>query len=68
MTLQVHFSSPVVSISCLCLDIEDSINFRNRTQKRVTALNRDLPPRNEQFLVDFEQLQNQFPVSFECEM
>ncbi|KAJ0675591.1 putative mediator complex, subunit Med23 [Helianthus annuus] len=33
----------------------------NKTQKRVTALNRDLPPRNEQFLVDFEQLQNQFP-------
>ncbi|XP_024994314.1 mediator of RNA polymerase II transcription subunit 23 isoform X2 [Cynara cardunculus var. scolymus] len=33
----------------------------NKTQKRVTALNRDLPPRNEQFLVDFEQLLNQFP-------
>lgn len=33
----------------------------NKTQKRVTALNRDLPPRNEQFLLDFEQLQNQFP-------
>lgn len=33
----------------------------NKTQKRVTALSRDLPPRNEQFLLDFEQLQNQFP-------
>ncbi|KAJ0095672.1 hypothetical protein Patl1_15501 [Pistacia atlantica] len=33
----------------------------NKTQKRVLALNRELPPRNEQFLLDFEQLQNQFP-------
>ncbi|XP_042501830.1 mediator of RNA polymerase II transcription subunit 23 isoform X1 [Macadamia integrifolia] len=33
----------------------------NKTQKRVTALNRDLPPRNEQFLFDFERLQSQFP-------
>lgn len=33
----------------------------NKTQKRVTALNRELPPRNEQFLLDFEQLQSQFP-------
>ncbi|KAF8378596.1 hypothetical protein HHK36_029944 [Tetracentron sinense] len=33
----------------------------NKTQKRVTALNRELPPRNEQFLFDFEQLQGQFP-------
>ncbi|XP_010271303.1 PREDICTED: mediator of RNA polymerase II transcription subunit 23 [Nelumbo nucifera] len=33
----------------------------NKTQKRVTALNRDLPPRNEQFILDFEQLQGQFP-------
>ncbi|KAL3501933.1 hypothetical protein ACH5RR_036382 [Cinchona calisaya] len=32
----------------------------NKTQKRVTALNRDLPPRNEQFLLDFEQLLSQF--------
>ncbi|OMO99785.1 Mediator complex, subunit Med23 [Corchorus olitorius] len=32
----------------------------NKTQKRVLALNRELPPRNEQFLVDFEQLQTQF--------
>lgn len=32
----------------------------NKTQKRVTALNRELPPRNEQFLLDFEQLQSQF--------
>ncbi|PWA61258.1 protein ROOT HAIR DEFECTIVE 3 [Artemisia annua] len=36
--------------------------IRNKTRKRVTALSRDLPPRNEQFLVDFEQLQNQFSV------
>ncbi|XP_052186132.1 mediator of RNA polymerase II transcription subunit 23 isoform X2 [Diospyros lotus] len=33
----------------------------NKTQKRVTALNRELPPQNEQFLLDFEQLQSQFP-------
>ncbi|GAA0141610.1 general transcription factor [Lithospermum erythrorhizon] len=32
----------------------------NKTQKRITALNRHLPPPNEQFLLDFEQLQNQF--------
>ncbi|WCJ33600.1 Mediator of RNA polymerase II transcription subunit 23 [Euphorbia peplus] len=32
----------------------------NKAQKRVLAINRDLPPRNEQFLVDFEQLQTQF--------
>ncbi|KAG9457178.1 hypothetical protein H6P81_001686 [Aristolochia fimbriata] len=32
----------------------------NKMQKRVTAL-RELPPRNEQFLFDFEQLQGQFP-------
>ncbi|PIA26633.1 hypothetical protein AQUCO_09100060v1 [Aquilegia coerulea] len=36
-------------------------SFRNKLQKRVTALNRDLPPPNEQFLFDFEQLQSQFP-------
>ncbi|CAA2969488.1 Hypothetical predicted protein [Olea europaea subsp. europaea] len=33
----------------------------NKTQKRVTAFNRDLPPSNEQFLLDFEQLKIQFP-------
>lgn len=38
--------------------------YRNKTQKRVTALNRELPPRNEQFLLDFGQLQSQFTVSF----
>ncbi|XP_024030700.1 mediator of RNA polymerase II transcription subunit 23 isoform X2 [Morus notabilis] len=32
----------------------------NKTQKRVIALNRELPPRNEQFLIDFEQIQSQF--------
>ncbi|KAL3510513.1 hypothetical protein ACH5RR_029914, partial [Cinchona calisaya] len=32
----------------------------NKTQKRVTAINRDLPPRNEQFLLDFEHLLSQF--------
>lgn len=32
----------------------------NKTQKRVTAINSELPPRNEQFLLDFEQLQSQF--------
>ncbi|KAL1327824.1 hypothetical protein HN51_037817 [Arachis hypogaea] len=40
---------------------DDSIHEPpNKTQKRVLAL-RDIPPPNEQFLVDFEQLQNQFP-------
>lgn len=33
----------------------------NKTQKRVTAINRDLPPPNEQFRFDFEQIQRQFP-------
>ncbi|XP_027913836.1 mediator of RNA polymerase II transcription subunit 23-like isoform X2 [Vigna unguiculata] len=33
----------------------------NKTQKRVHALNRELPPPNEQFILDFEQLQSQFP-------
>ncbi|PKA62731.1 Mediator of RNA polymerase II transcription subunit 23 [Apostasia shenzhenica] len=32
----------------------------NKMQKRVTAPIGDLPPRNEQFLLDFEQLQVQF--------
>ncbi|CAH9099736.1 unnamed protein product [Cuscuta europaea] len=32
----------------------------NKAQKRVTALNREFPPQNEQFLIDFEQLQSQF--------
>ncbi|CAM8880791.1 unnamed protein product [Rhodiola kirilowii] len=32
----------------------------NKSQKRVNALNRELPPPNEQFILDFEQLQNQF--------
>ncbi|MED6157275.1 hypothetical protein PIB30_021925, partial [Stylosanthes scabra] len=40
---------------------DDSIHEPpNKTQKRVLAL-RDIPPPNEQFLVDFEQLQSQFP-------
>jgi mediator of RNA polymerase II transcription subunit 23 len=33
----------------------------NKLQKRVTAMNRDLPPRDEQFISDFEQLHMQFP-------
>ncbi|KAJ0435823.1 putative mediator complex, subunit Med23 [Helianthus annuus] len=33
----------------------------NKTQKRITALNIDIPPRDAQFLPDFEQLQSQFP-------
>ncbi|XP_038985273.1 mediator of RNA polymerase II transcription subunit 23 [Phoenix dactylifera] len=33
----------------------------NKMQKRVTAPNRDLPPRDEKFILDFEQLQGQFP-------
>ncbi|AQK74613.1 Mediator of RNA polymerase II transcription subunit 23 [Zea mays] len=33
----------------------------NKLQKRVTALNRDLPPRDEQFISDYEQLRMQFP-------
>lgn len=32
----------------------------NKTLKRVTAPNRELPPQNQQFLLDFEQLQGQF--------
>ncbi|KAL1194124.1 Mediator of RNA polymerase II transcription subunit 23 [Cardamine amara subsp. amara] len=32
----------------------------NKSQKRVHSPNRDLPPRNEQFILDFEQLQSQF--------
>ncbi|KAF3432138.1 hypothetical protein FNV43_RR26877 [Rhamnella rubrinervis] len=40
---------------------EDSIREPpNKTQKRVIAFNRELPPRNEQFLSDFEQIQSQF--------
>lgn len=39
------------------------MSYRNKTQKRVIALNRELPPRNEQFLIDFEQIQSQFSVS-----
>ncbi|KAL6003488.1 Mediator of RNA polymerase II transcription subunit 23 [Asimina triloba] len=37
-----------------------SNSVENKTQKRVTAF-RELPPRNEQFLVDFEQIVGQFP-------
>ncbi|XP_027189718.1 mediator of RNA polymerase II transcription subunit 23 isoform X2 [Cicer arietinum] len=33
----------------------------NKTQKRVHAINREVPPPNEQFIIDFEQLQTQFP-------
>ncbi|KAL3830745.1 hypothetical protein ACJIZ3_019547 [Penstemon smallii] len=33
----------------------------NKAQKRVTAINTELPPPNEQFLNDFEQIQSQFP-------
>ncbi|KAJ1425375.1 hypothetical protein SESBI_11086 [Sesbania bispinosa] len=41
---------------------EDSLREPpNKTQKRVHALNRELPPPNEQFILDFEQLQSQFP-------
>ncbi|KAJ8760895.1 hypothetical protein K2173_021933 [Erythroxylum novogranatense] len=41
---------------------DDSIREQpNKTQKRVLAPNTDLPPRNDQFLSDFEQLQSQFP-------
>lgn len=47
----------------MALTTDQMIN-RNKTQKRVTALNRELPPRNEQFLLDFEQLTSQFPVSY----
>lgn len=40
---------------------DDSIrDSPNKLQKRVTAINRDFPPPNEQFLFDFEQLQSQF--------
>ncbi|KAH7670287.1 Mediator complex subunit Med23 protein [Dioscorea alata] len=39
---------------------EASRESPNKMLKRVTAPNRELPPRNEQFLFDFEQLQGQF--------
>ncbi|CAA7401414.1 unnamed protein product [Spirodela intermedia] len=32
----------------------------NKMQKRVIALNKELPPPNEQFIVDFEQVRGQF--------
>ncbi|MQL99788.1 hypothetical protein Taro_032512 [Colocasia esculenta] len=32
----------------------------NKMQRRVHALNRELPPPNEQFILDFEQLRTQF--------
>lgn len=48
----------------LLIDILVDGNYRNKTLKRVTAINRELPPPNEQFLFDFEQIQSQFPVSF----
>ena len=35
---------------------------RNKSQKRVHAPSRDFPPGNEQFIVDFQQLQTQFNV------
>ncbi|XP_047969283.1 mediator of RNA polymerase II transcription subunit 23 isoform X2 [Salvia hispanica] len=41
--------------------IHDHYHYQNKTQKRVTAINRELPPPNEQFLFDFEQIQSQFP-------
>lgn len=45
-----------------CQKSDDTVRQHpNKTQKRITALNRELPPRNEQFLLDFEQLMNQFP-------
>ncbi|XP_015895410.1 mediator of RNA polymerase II transcription subunit 23 isoform X1 [Ziziphus jujuba] len=43
-----------------CQKPEDLVQPPNKTQKRVTAFNRELPPRNEQFLLDFEQIQSQF--------
>ncbi|XP_010552683.1 PREDICTED: mediator of RNA polymerase II transcription subunit 23 [Tarenaya hassleriana] len=40
---------------------DDSARERtNKTQKRVHAPNRELPPGNEQFLLDFEQIRSQF--------
>lgn len=35
-------------------------------RKRITAINRDLPPRNEQFLLHFQQLQAQFWIRNSC--
>ncbi|KAK9105927.1 hypothetical protein Scep_022771 [Stephania cephalantha] len=41
---------------------DDSIRETpNKLQKRITALGFGLPPPNEQFILDFEQLVNQFP-------
>lgn len=39
---------------------DPSSETSNKMQKRVTAPIRELPPRNEQFLLDFRQLQGQF--------
>ncbi|GFQ00488.1 mediator of RNA polymerase ii transcription subunit 23 [Phtheirospermum japonicum] len=52
----------VFALIQLCvIELKFKVNNKNKTQKRVTAINRDLPPPNEQFLYDFEQIQSQFP-------
>lgn len=40
---------------------DPSREISNKMQKRVSAPNKDLPPRNEKFILDFEQLHGQFP-------
>lgn len=48
-----------------CIGLADFVVYvyvRNKLQKRVTAPHGELPPRDEQFILDFEQLQGQFPV------
>ena len=57
--VRAHETSKIIQIMMLC----GNQLFRNKLQKRVTALNRDLPPRDEQFISDYEQLRMQFPVS-----
>ncbi|KAI3731555.1 hypothetical protein L1987_62744 [Smallanthus sonchifolius] len=68
-TSHIHPARPaIIDLFNLYLGIngrhktDDSIREPpNKTQKRVTALYIDLPPRDAQFLPDFERLQNQFP-------
>ncbi|THF96154.1 hypothetical protein TEA_001544 [Camellia sinensis var. sinensis] len=56
----VHFCCEKCALCQEYRELQNRGFNMNKTQKRVTALNRELP-RNEQFLLDFEQLQSQFP-------
>lgn len=60
LSLQFFWLNSLCGTSLILISVT---RFRNKAQKRVLAINRELPPRNEQFLLDFEQIQNQFAVS-----